>query len=71
MRPDRDICATLKLRSFKKKWKNAQVHRGHRPRRERLSFIAELGVDFDEHVERVLTAMQDNAAELGLDGQSE
>ena len=29
----------------------------------------ELGVDFDEHVRRVIAAMEDHAAELGLEGQ--
>ena len=28
----------------------------------------ELGVDFDEHLARVIAAMEENAAELGLDG---
>jgi putative nucleotidyltransferase with HDIG domain len=29
----------------------------------------ELGVDFDEHVRRVIAAMEDHAAELGVEGQ--
>jgi predicted hydrolase (HD superfamily) len=29
----------------------------------------ELGVDFDEHVTRVIAAMEGRAAELGLDGE--
>ncbi|MEA2374638.1 MAG: hypothetical protein QOD53_1101 [Thermoleophilaceae bacterium] len=29
----------------------------------------ELGVDFDEHVARVIAALEENAAELGLEGQ--
>ena len=31
----------------------------------------ELGVDFDEHLSTVIGAMEDSAAELGLDGSSE
>ena len=31
----------------------------------------ELGVDFDEHVATVIAAMEERAAELGLDGSSE
>src|SRR6266480_759629 len=31
----------------------------------------ELGVDFDEHVSRVIAAMEGRAAELGLEGQGE
>ena len=30
----------------------------------------ELGVDFDEHVARVIAAMEDRAGELGLDGEA-
>jgi len=33
-----------------------------------MEFIEELGVPFDEHVQRVLTAMQGIAGDLGLDG---
>jgi putative nucleotidyltransferase with HDIG domain len=29
----------------------------------------ELGVDFDEHLRKVIAAMEENAAELGLDGE--
>ena len=36
--------------------------------REAADVLKELGVPFDEHVQRVLTAMQGIAGELGLDG---
>jgi len=31
----------------------------------------ELGVDFDEHLQRVIAAMEEHAGELGLDGQEQ
>ena len=37
-------------------------------RQENMEFIEELGVPFDEHVQRVLNAMQGVATELGVDG---
>ena len=40
--------------------------------REQLRRSAEeLGVDFDEHVARVIAAMEERAAELGLEGRRE
>jgi putative nucleotidyltransferase with HDIG domain len=68
VRPDRDLRG-VKVSSVKKKWRNRKFTEAI-DRDENLGFIEELGVDFDEHVERVLTAMQENAAALGVDGQS-
>ena len=31
----------------------------------------ELGVDFDEHLQRVIAAMEEHAGELGLEGQEQ
>ncbi len=53
--------------SVKKKWKNRKFTEAI-DRDENLKFIEELGVDFDEHVERVLNAMKGCATELGVDG---
>ena len=54
-------------KSVKKKMKTpafaAAVDRG-----EMREAAADLGVDFDDHVARVIAAMESRAAELGLDG---
>ena len=68
MRPDRDI-RQVELSSVKKKWKNRKFTEAI-DRDENMQFIQELGVDFDEHVSRVLTAMQEIADDLGVGGQS-
>jgi putative nucleotidyltransferase with HDIG domain len=40
--------------------------------REQMRQAAEeLGVDFDDHVAKVIAAMEENAAELGLEGQAQ
>jgi predicted hydrolase (HD superfamily) len=66
VRPDRDL-RSVKVSSVKKKWKD-KAFTAAIDRKENLVFIEELGVPFDEHVERVLTAMQSIAEELGLAG---
>ena len=68
VRPDRDI-RQVELSSVKKKWKNRKFTEAI-DRDENMQFIQELGVDFDEHVSRVLAAMQEIADDLGVGGQS-
>jgi putative nucleotidyltransferase with HDIG domain len=68
VRPDRDL-RQVELSSIKKKWKNRKFTEAI-DRDENMHFIEELGVDFDEHVGRVLAAMQEKADELGVGGQS-
>ena len=67
VRPDRDL-RSVKLKSVKKKWKD-KAFTAAIDRHENMVFIEELGVPFDEHVQRVLTAMQGIAAELGVAGE--
>jgi putative nucleotidyltransferase with HDIG domain len=67
VRPDRDL-RQLELSSVKKKWKNRKFTEAI-DRDENLHFIQDLGVDFDEHVSRVLAAMQEQAEALGVAGQ--
>jgi putative nucleotidyltransferase with HDIG domain len=66
VRPTKNI-ADVELKSVKKKWKEkgfaAGVHRD-----EIETATANLGVPLDEHIQNVLTAMQENAAALGLNG---
>ena len=66
VRPDRDI-RNVQLSSIKKKWKD-KAFTAAIDRKENMEFIEELGVPFDEHVQRVLTAMQGIAEELGVGG---
>ena len=66
VRPDRDI-RQVELNSVKKKWRNRKFTEAI-DRDENMHFIEELGVDFDEHLGRVLAAMQGNADELGVGG---
>lgn len=68
VRPDRDL-RSVKVSSVKKKWKD-RAFTAAIDRAENMHFIEELGVDFDEHVGRVLAAMQEIAEDLGVDGQS-
>ena len=66
VRPDKAI-TSVKIKSVKKKWKDKAFTAAiNRP--ENLEFIEDLGEPFDEHVQRVLAAMQGAAAELGLEG---
>jgi len=67
VRPDRDL-RNIELKSVKKKWKD-KAFTAAIDRHENMVFIEELGVPFDEHVQRVLTAMQGIAAELGVAGE--
>src|SRR5690554_6881824 len=67
VRPDRDI-AGLTLKSLKKKFKDKAFARGV-ARDDVTRGAAELGVDLWEHVQFVLSAMQERASELGLDGR--
>lgn len=66
VRPDKAI-TSVKIKSVKKKWRDKAFTAAiNRP--ENLEFIEDLGEPFDEHVQRVLTAMQEAATELGLEG---
>jgi len=66
VRPDKDI-RSVQLKSVKKKWKD-KAFTAAIDRVENMAFIEELGVPFDEHVTRVLEAMQGIAQELGVAG---
>jgi putative nucleotidyltransferase with HDIG domain len=66
VRPDRDL-RNVEVKSIRKKWKD-KAFTAAIDRHENMLFIEELGVPFDEHLQRVLTAMQGIAAELGVDG---
>ncbi|HNQ98498.1 MAG TPA: HDIG domain-containing protein [Trueperaceae bacterium] len=66
VRPDKDI-AGLGLSSLKKKLKDKAFARGVN-RDDVRQGATELGIDLDEHMQFVLSAMQARAAELGLDG---
>ncbi|MCB0065457.1 MAG: HDIG domain-containing protein [Caldilineaceae bacterium] len=68
VRPDRDI-RSVQVKSVKKKWKD-KAFTAAIDRQENMHFIEQLGVPFDEHVERVLTAMQGIAEELGVAGET-
>lgn len=68
VRPDRDL-RNVQLSSVKKKWKD-KAFTAAIDRQENMMFIEELGVPFDEHVQRVLTAMQGIAVELGVAGDA-
>lgn len=67
VRPSKDI-RDVKLKSVRKKWKAKAFAPGVN-REEVEEGAADLGVDLSEHIQTVLKAMQDSAAELGLDGQ--
>ncbi len=68
VRPSKNI-ADVEPRSIKKKWKDKTFAAGVN-REEIEQATAELGVDlWAFHVPLVLKAMQERAAELGLDGQ--
>jgi predicted hydrolase (HD superfamily) len=58
----------VRLKSVKKKWKD-KAFTAAIDRQENMHFIEALGVPFDEHVQRVLEAMQGIATELGVDGR--
>ncbi len=67
VRPDRDI-RSVKVKSVKKKWKNRKFTEAI-DREENMAYIQELGVPFDEHIQRMLEAMQGVAEELGVAGE--
>lgn len=68
VRPDKDL-RSVKLKSVKKKWKDKAFTAAiNRP--ENMEFIEDLGEPFDEHVTRVLEAMQDVAVEMGVGGEA-
>jgi putative nucleotidyltransferase with HDIG domain len=69
VRPDRNI-RNVQFSSIKKKWKD-KAFTAAIDRHENMLFIEELGVPFEEHVERVLSAMQGIADELGVGGMVE
>jgi len=67
VRPDRDL-RNVELKSVKKKWKD-KAFTAAIDRQENMGFIEALGVPFDDHVQRVLSAMQTIAPELGVAGE--
>jgi predicted hydrolase (HD superfamily) len=68
VRPSKSIM-DVKLKSVKKKWKDKAFARGvHREDIEKGA--TDLGVDLNEHIAIVLSAMQGIADELGLRGTS-
>ena len=67
VRPDRDL-RNVELKSVKKKWKD-KAFTAAIDRQENMHFIEALGVPFDDHVQRVLTALQEIAPTLGVAGE--
>lgn len=68
VRPSKDI-RDVKLKSIRKKWKTKSFAPGvHREEIE--TGAAALDIPLDEHIQIVLESMQQNAALLGLDGQT-
>lgn len=67
VQPDRSI-AGVKVSSVKKKLKSKGFARGVN-REDVYRGAEELGIPFDEHVERVLDALRECAPALGLDGR--
>jgi putative nucleotidyltransferase with HDIG domain len=67
VRPSKDL-REVQVSSVKKKWKD-KAFTAAIDRKENMHFIEELGVPFDEHIARVLEAMQSIAGELGVDGR--
>jgi len=66
VRPSKSIL-DVKLKSVKKKWKDSAFARGVN-REDVEQGAAELGVELNEHISTVLSAMQGIAGELGLAG---
>jgi len=66
VRPSKNL-ADVDVASIKKKWKNKAFAAGV-DRTELEHATADLGVPLDEHISRVLQAMQAIAPTLGLDG---
>jgi predicted hydrolase (HD superfamily) len=68
VRPSKAV-ADVDVQSVKKKFKDKAFARG--VHREQIFAGAEqLGVDLDEHIQVVITALKGNAAALGLAGSS-
>lgn len=68
VRPDRNL-RNVEVKSVIKKWKD-KAFTAAIDRQENRHFIEELGVPFDEHVQRVLDAMKGIADELGVAGNN-
>lgn len=68
VRPDKDL-RKVKVRSVRKKWKD-KAFTAAIDRQENMVYIEELGVPFDEHIQRVLEAMQGAAEDLNLTGEA-
>ncbi len=66
VRPSKNI-ADVTVKSVKNKWKDKAFAAGV-DRHEIEKCAADLGVPLEEHIGIVLKAMQEHAAELGLDG---
>jgi len=66
VRPTKNI-ADVTVKSVKNKWKDKAFAAGVN-RQEIEHCAADLGVPLEEHIGRVLAALQEHAAELGLDG---
>jgi putative nucleotidyltransferase with HDIG domain len=66
VRPDRNL-RNVEVKSVIKKWKD-KAFTAAIDRQENRHFIEELGVPFEEHVQRVLDAMKGVADELGVAG---
>lgn len=66
VRPSKDL-RDVSVKSVRKKWKD-KAFAAAINRHEIEEFTAELGEDLDEHIALVLSALQDNASALGLDG---
>lgn len=66
VRPSKDL-RDVTVKSVRKKWKD-KAFAAAINRHEIEEFTAELGEDLDEHIALVLSALQNSAAALGLDG---
>ena len=67
VRPSKNI-ADVNVKSVRKKWKD-KAFAAAVDREEIARAAADLGVDLEEHIQVVLSALQDIAPELGLDGR--
>ena len=66
VRPSKDL-RDVTVKSVRKKWKD-KAFAAAINRHEIEEFTAELGEDLDAHIALVLSALQDHASVLGLDG---
>ncbi|MEZ4637388.1 MAG: HDIG domain-containing protein [Caldilineaceae bacterium] len=67
VRPTKNL-RDVSVKSVKKRWKD-KAFTAAIDRQENMMFIEELGEPFDEHVARVLAAMQEIAEDLGVAGE--